>query len=114
MTWRHRFTRGDVLLLVTDGLVEARSPDGIVYPPREPTAPPLRGPSRSGTRRRHRLPQHRPPRHTRNLHDDVTMLAIAPQGSRLTHHRHIRRGMPSPTASLTHQRTADEKRSLSS
>ncbi|MFE2323447.1 SpoIIE family protein phosphatase [Streptomyces sp. NPDC059385] len=30
--WHHRFTRGDVLLLVTDGLVEARSPDGAFHP----------------------------------------------------------------------------------
>ncbi|MGT2526162.1 SpoIIE family protein phosphatase [Streptomyces nojiriensis] len=102
MTWRHRFTRGDVLLLVTDGLVEARSPDGVVYP--------------LVSRLGHHFADHPGPgpadvidflntdlpRQARTLHDDVAMLAIAPQGSRLTHHRHIRRGLPSPTASLTH------------
>lgn len=77
----HRFTRGDVLLLVTDGLVEARDTDGDFYPLVE--------------RLRHRF-EGRPapgpadvvdflntdlPRHTRTLHDDVAMLAIAP------HHR---------------------------
>lgn len=74
----HRFTRGDVLLLVTDGLVEARDTGGDFYPLVE--------------RLRHRF-EGRPapgpadvvdflntdlPRHTRNLHDDVAMLAIAP------------------------------------
>ncbi|MFD7913599.1 PP2C family protein-serine/threonine phosphatase [Streptomyces sp. NPDC059752] len=74
----HRFTRGDVLLLVTDGLVEARDTGGAFYPLVE--------------RLRHRF-EGRPapgpadvvdflntdlPRHTRNLHDDVAMLAIAP------------------------------------
>lgn len=74
----HRFTRGDVLLLVTDGLVEARDTGGDFYPLVE--------------RLRHRF-EGRPapgpadvvdflntdlPRHTRTLHDDVAMLAIAP------------------------------------
>ncbi|GGS32168.1 membrane protein [Streptomyces nojiriensis] len=74
----HPFTRGDVLLLVTDGLVEARDTGGDFYPLVE--------------RLRHRF-EGRPapgpadvvdflntdlPRHTRTLHDDVAMLAIAP------------------------------------
>ncbi|MFF4444514.1 PP2C family protein-serine/threonine phosphatase [Streptomyces sp. NPDC001502] len=76
----HRFTRGDVLLLVTDGLVEARDTGGDFYPLVE--------------RLRHRF-EGRPapgpadvvdflntdlPRHTPHLHDDVAMLAIAPHG----------------------------------
>lgn len=78
--WHHRFTRGDVLLLVTDGLVEARNPDGAFYP--------------LVNRLRHHFADHPAPgpadvinflntdlpRHTRNLHDDVAMLAIAPHG----------------------------------
>ncbi|MFG2339412.1 PP2C family protein-serine/threonine phosphatase [Streptomyces yangpuensis] len=79
--WHHRFTRGDILLLVTDGLVEARDTDGDFYP--------------LVSRLRHRFAD-RPapgpadvinflntdlPRHTRNLHDDVAMLAIAPHGA---------------------------------
>ncbi|MCX4546119.1 PP2C family protein-serine/threonine phosphatase [Streptomyces sp. NBC_01565] len=78
VAWSHPLTRGDVLLLVTDGLVEARDTDGDFYPLVD--------------RLRHRF-QGRPapgpadvvnflntdlPRHTRNVHDDVAMLAIAP------------------------------------
>ncbi|MFD7078910.1 PP2C family protein-serine/threonine phosphatase [Streptomyces sp. NPDC059918] len=79
--WQHPFTRGDVLLLVTDGLVEARDTDGDFYPLAE--------------RLRHRFTDHPTagpadvinflntdlPRHTRNLHDDVAMLAISPHGT---------------------------------
>ncbi|MFJ6755489.1 MULTISPECIES: PP2C family protein-serine/threonine phosphatase [unclassified Streptomyces] len=80
VAWSHRFTRGDVLLLVTDGLVEARDTSGDFYPLVD--------------RLRHRFAD-RPapgpadvvnflntdlPRHARNLHDDVAMLAIAPHG----------------------------------
>ncbi|MGV9351580.1 PP2C family protein-serine/threonine phosphatase [Streptomyces spiralis] len=74
---RH-FTFGDVLLLITDGLVEARDATGAFYPLLD--------------RLRHRFagqPAPGPadvvdflnidlPRHTRQLHDDVAVLAIAP------------------------------------
>ncbi|WP_037859027.1 PP2C family protein-serine/threonine phosphatase [Streptomyces sp. NRRL S-241] len=80
VAWSHRFTRGDVLLLVTDGLVEARDTGGDFYPLVD--------------RLRHRFagrPAPGPadvvdflntdlPRHARHLHDDVAMLAIAPHG----------------------------------
>lgn len=71
--WRHRFARGDILLLVTGGLVVARDTDGDFYP--------------LVNRLRHRFAD-RPapgpadvinfldtdlPRHTR-LHDDVAMM----------------------------------------
>ncbi|MDF6044224.1 serine/threonine-protein phosphatase [Streptomyces sp. JH14] len=74
----HRFTHGDVLLLVTDGIVEARNAAGAFYP--------------LLSRLRHRFggqPAPGPadvvdflntdlPRHTRQLHDDVAILAIGP------------------------------------
>ncbi|MFF4006974.1 SpoIIE family protein phosphatase [Streptomyces sp. NPDC001717] len=69
------------MLLVTDGLVEARSPDGVFYP--------------FVSRLRHHFADHPAPgpadvinflntdlpRHTHTLHDDVPMLAIAPHGA---------------------------------
>ncbi|MGK4584818.1 PP2C family protein-serine/threonine phosphatase [Kitasatospora sp. HPMI-4] len=77
----HRLDHGDVLLLCTDGLIEARDPAGSFYPLLD--------------RLRHRFgggPAPSPaevidfldtdlPRHARVLHDDVAILAIAPDGS---------------------------------
>ncbi|TJZ44674.1 serine/threonine-protein phosphatase [Streptomyces piniterrae] len=80
----HRFTPGDVLLLCTDGLIEARDHTGAFYPLLD--------------RLRHRFTD-RPapgpadvidflntdlPRHTHAFHDDVAILAIAPNGSTRT------------------------------
>ncbi|MER6450857.1 PP2C family protein-serine/threonine phosphatase [Streptomyces venezuelae] len=82
----HRFTRGDVLLLVTDGLVEARDTDGDFYPLVE--------------RLRHRF-EGRPapgpadvvdflntdlPRHTRTLHDDVALVQVVGAGREAVWH----------------------------
>lgn len=74
----HRFARGDVLLLCTDGLIEARDRSGAFYPLLD--------------RLRHRFGGHPSPepgdviefldtdlpRHALVLHDDVAILAIAP------------------------------------
>lgn len=86
VAYTHRFDRGDVLLLCTDGLIEARDHTGAFYPLLD--------------RLRHRFtggPDRRPgpgpgpgpddvidflntdlPRHTRVFHDDVALLALAP------------------------------------
>jgi hypothetical protein len=75
----HPFRAGDVLLLCTDGLIEARDHSGAFYPLLD--------------RLRHRFagqPAPTPvdvidflntdlPRHTQALHDDVAILAIAPR-----------------------------------
>ncbi|WP_280697483.1 PP2C family protein-serine/threonine phosphatase [Kitasatospora sp. GP82] len=79
VAYTHRLAPGDVLLLCTDGLIEARDSTGAFYPLLD--------------RLRHRFggrPAPRPsdvidfldtdlPRHARALHDDVAILAIAPQ-----------------------------------
>ncbi|MFF4947896.1 PP2C family protein-serine/threonine phosphatase [Streptomyces chattanoogensis] len=76
----HSFASGDVLLLCTDGLIEARDHTGAFYPLLD--------------RLRHRFggePAPAPadvidflntdlPRHTRVFHDDVAILALAPDG----------------------------------
>lgn len=80
VAYTHRFHRGDVLLLCTDGLIEARDHTGAFYPLLD--------------RLRHRFagaPAPAPddvinflntdlPRHTRLFHDDVALLALAPCG----------------------------------
>ncbi|MGW1375835.1 PP2C family protein-serine/threonine phosphatase [Streptomyces sp. NPDC002446] len=78
VSYTHPFAPGDVLLLCTDGLIEARDHTGAFYPLLD--------------RLRHRFAD-RPtpgpddvidflntdlPRHTRVFHDDVAILAIAP------------------------------------
>lgn len=81
VAYTHTFAPGDVLLLCTDGLIEARDHTGAFYPLLDR----LRG--RFGDR-----PTPGPddvidflntdlPRHTRLFHDDVAILAIAPQGN---------------------------------
>lgn len=80
VAYEHRLAPGDVLLLCTDGLIEARDHDGGFYPLLD------RLRSRFAGR-----PVPTPmdvidfldtdlPRHARVLHDDVAILAIAPRG----------------------------------
>ncbi|MFG2863759.1 PP2C family protein-serine/threonine phosphatase [Streptomyces sioyaensis] len=80
VSYSHPFTLGDVLLLCTDGLIEARDQSGAFYPLLD--------------RLRHRFagrPAPGPvdvidflntdlPRHTRVFHDDVALLALGPYG----------------------------------
>ncbi|MEV8479645.1 PP2C family protein-serine/threonine phosphatase [Streptomyces sp. NPDC051173] len=80
VAYTHRFADGDVLLLCTDGLIEARDPSGAFYPLLD--------------RLRHRFagrPAPTPadvvdfldtdlPRHAPSLHDDVAILVLAPHG----------------------------------
>ncbi|MGW1789362.1 PP2C family protein-serine/threonine phosphatase [Streptomyces tubercidicus] len=87
VAYTHPFTCGDVLLLCTDGLIEARDQNGAFYPLLD--------------RLRHRFgdrtaPAPGPadvidflntdlPRHTRVFHDDVALLALAPDGDDAVH-----------------------------
>ncbi|MEU8828443.1 PP2C family protein-serine/threonine phosphatase [Streptomyces sp. NPDC048636] len=76
----YRLLRGDVLLMCTDGLIEARDADGNFYPllsrlrdrfAGRPAPDPLDVVSFLNTDL---------PRHAQTLHDDVAVLAIAPHG----------------------------------
>lgn len=83
VAYTHPFAPGDVLLLCTDGVIEARDNTGHFYPLLDRLRD--RFAQRSG-------PGPGPaevidflntdlPRHTRVFHDDVAILAIAPQGA---------------------------------
>ncbi|MFE7317571.1 PP2C family protein-serine/threonine phosphatase [Streptomyces sp. NPDC057555] len=80
VSYTHRFAPGDVLLLCTDGLIEARDHTGAFYPlldrlTQRFTGRPAPGPDDVIDFLNTDLP-----RHTRVLHDDVAILAIAPRG----------------------------------
>ncbi|MEV6732977.1 PP2C family protein-serine/threonine phosphatase [Streptomyces sp. NPDC051364] len=78
VVWSHRLTRGDVLLLVTDGLVEARDTSGDFYPLVDRLRHRFEGRAAPGPAEVVNFLNTDLPRHTRNLHDDIAMLAIAP------------------------------------
>ncbi|MFG2713011.1 PP2C family protein-serine/threonine phosphatase [Streptomyces goshikiensis] len=78
VVWSHRLAGGDVLLLVTDGLVEARDTDGDFYPLVDRLRRRFEGRPAPGPADVVNFLNTDLPRHTRNLHDDVAMLAIAP------------------------------------
>ncbi|MFE6845252.1 PP2C family protein-serine/threonine phosphatase [Streptomyces sp. NPDC057686] len=78
VAWSHRLTRGDVLLLVTDGLVEARDTRGDFYPLVDRLRHRFEGRAAPGPADVVNFLNTDLPRHTRNLHDDIAMLAIAP------------------------------------
>ncbi|MEV5507985.1 PP2C family protein-serine/threonine phosphatase [Streptomyces orinoci] len=81
VAYTHPFAPGDILLLCTDGLIEARDADGVFYPFLD--------------RLRDRFGDHPAgcpaevidfldtdlPRHAHVLHDDVAILALAPVGA---------------------------------
>ncbi|WP_246144440.1 SpoIIE family protein phosphatase [Actinacidiphila oryziradicis] len=80
VAYTHRFTRGDVLLLGTDGLVEARDATGAFYPLLDRLRyrfadQPDPGPAEVVDFLNTDLPCHTP-----YFHDDVAILAIAPHG----------------------------------
>ncbi|MFF0291473.1 PP2C family protein-serine/threonine phosphatase [Streptomyces sp. NPDC005262] len=76
----HRFTRGDVLLLVTDGIVEARNTAGDFYPLLSRLRDRFAGRPAPGPADVVDFLNTDLPRHTRQLHDDVAILAIGPHG----------------------------------
>ncbi|MFI9271448.1 PP2C family protein-serine/threonine phosphatase [Kitasatospora sp. NPDC052896] len=74
----HRFSRGDVLLLCTDGLIEARDPAGAFYPLLDRLRDRFAGRPTPSPGEVIDFLDTDLPRHTRVLHDDVALLAIAP------------------------------------
>ncbi|KUL55462.1 serine/threonine protein phosphatase [Streptomyces sp. NRRL F-4489] len=78
VSYTHPFSCGDVLLLCTDGLIEARDDNGAFYPlldrlTRRFAGRPAPGPAEVVDFLNADLP-----RHTRVLHDDVAILALSP------------------------------------
>ncbi|MFF8848030.1 PP2C family protein-serine/threonine phosphatase [Streptomyces sp. NPDC015127] len=78
--YTHRFTRGDVLLLVTDGLVEARDDTGTFYPLLDRLRHQFAGQLATGPAEVVDFLNTDLPRHSHAFHDDVAILAIAPHG----------------------------------
>ncbi|MFG2296089.1 PP2C family protein-serine/threonine phosphatase [Streptomyces sp. NPDC048603] len=78
VAWSHRFARGDVLLLVTDGLAEARDHDGAFYPLVDRLRQRFAGRPAPGPAEVVDFLNCDLPRFARGLHDDVAILAIAP------------------------------------
>jgi hypothetical protein len=74
----HRFTCGDVLLLCTDGLVEARDLTGQFYPLHDRLSRRFAGQPAAEPNEVIEFLNTDLPRHTRVLHDDVAVLAISP------------------------------------
>ncbi|MGW8972879.1 PP2C family protein-serine/threonine phosphatase [Streptomyces platensis] len=80
VAYTHPFTPGDVLLLCTDGVIEARDHNGAFYPLLDRLHDrfgdrPAPGPAEVIDFLNTDLP-----RHTRVFHDDVALLALAPGG----------------------------------
>jgi serine phosphatase RsbU (regulator of sigma subunit) len=76
----HRFTDGDVLLLATDGLTEARDPSGAFYPLLDRLRSRFAGQPALGPADVVDFLNTDLPRHARVCYDDVAVLAIAPRG----------------------------------
>lgn len=74
----HPFTRGDVLLLCTDGLIEARDHTGAFYPLLDRLRHRFAGRTAPGPADVIDFLNTDLPRHTRVFHDDVALLALAP------------------------------------
>ncbi len=78
IAYTHRFTHGDVLLLCTDGLIEARDHSGAFYPLIERLRDRFGGRPTPGPSDVIDFLNTDLPRHARTLHDDVAILAISP------------------------------------
>ncbi|MFI9721976.1 PP2C family protein-serine/threonine phosphatase [Streptomyces sp. NPDC052396] len=76
--YTHSFTPGDVLLLCTDGLIEARDADGAFYPFLDRLGHRFTGRPATGPAEVIDFLDTDLPRHTHLFHDDVAILAIAP------------------------------------
>ncbi|MEU9117336.1 PP2C family protein-serine/threonine phosphatase [Streptomyces sp. NPDC048483] len=81
VAYTHPFTPGDILLLCTDGLVEARDHNGAFYPLLDRLRHRFANDSAPGPADVIDFLNTDLPRHTRVFHDDVAILAIAPDGS---------------------------------
>ncbi|MFJ9413581.1 MULTISPECIES: PP2C family protein-serine/threonine phosphatase [unclassified Streptomyces] len=81
VAYSHSFTPGDVLLLCTDGLIEARDDTGAFYPLLDRLRHRFTGDAAPGPADVIDFLNTDLPRHTRVFHDDVAILAIAPGGS---------------------------------
>ncbi|MFB7631031.1 PP2C family protein-serine/threonine phosphatase [Streptomyces sp. NPDC056149] len=79
VSYTHRFAHGDVLLLCTDGLIEARDHTGVFYPLLDRLIQRFGGRPSPGPADVIDFLNADLPRHTRILHDDVAILAIAPR-----------------------------------
>ncbi|MFF2806642.1 PP2C family protein-serine/threonine phosphatase [Streptomyces sp. NPDC058000] len=80
VSYTHRFAHGDVLLLCTDGLIEARDHTGAFYPLLDRLGQRFGGRPAPGPADVIDFLNADLPRHTRVLQDDVAILAIAPCG----------------------------------
>ncbi|AJT69057.3 PP2C family protein-serine/threonine phosphatase [Streptomyces chattanoogensis] len=80
VAYTHPFVPGDVLLLCTDGLVEARDHTGAFYPLLDRLRHRFAGGSAPGPADVIDFLNTDLPRHTRVFHDDVAILALAPDG----------------------------------
>ncbi|MFI7091590.1 PP2C family protein-serine/threonine phosphatase [Streptomyces lydicus] len=81
VAYTHPFAPGDVLLLCTDGLIEARDHDGTFYPLLDRLRYRFGDGAAPGPDEVIDFLNTDLPRHTRVFHDDVAILAIAPHGS---------------------------------
>ncbi|KPC58641.1 serine/threonine protein phosphatase [Streptomyces chattanoogensis] len=81
VAYTHPFTPGDVLLLCTDGLIEARDDTGAFYPLLDRLRLRFTFDSAPGPADVIDFLNTDLPRHTRVFHDDVAVLAIAPDDS---------------------------------
>ncbi|GAA2644324.1 PP2C family protein-serine/threonine phosphatase [Streptomyces lunalinharesii] len=78
VSYTHPFGEGDVLLLCTDGLIEARDQTGAFYPLLDRLTLRFGGRPAPGPADVIDFLNADLPRHTRVLHDDVAILALAP------------------------------------